>query len=253
MKTRVPPAAPPSALRSRSAGTRLLVVENDSEVLSALRRGLTLEGYEVDVAEDGPSALRLVQDRPPDVAILEVMLPGMSGLDLCDRLRRHTMAGGNASGPPAFPILLLTARDSVQDRVAGLDRGADDYMVKPFAIDELLARLRALLRRARPALTEERLRYSSLEMSPATREAWRDGEPLLLTAREFDLLEFFLRHPRRVLTRARILVQVWGHDYVGGSNVIDVYVRVLREKLEASGGARVIQTVRGAGYALREA
>src|SRR5687767_9656196 len=188
--------------------TRLLVVEDDPKVLSALRRGLTLEGYEVESAEDGPSALRLVSEHAPDAAILDVMLPGMSGLELCDQLRRALPAS------PAFPILLLTARDSVQDRVSGLDRGADDYLVKPFAFDELLARLRALLRRARPAMEDERLRYADLEMLPATREAWRDGNPegvnvLSLTAREFDLLEFFLRHPRRVLTRARILEQVW--------------------------------------------
>ena len=242
--------------------TRVLVVEDDPKVLSALRRGLALEGYEVDTAEDGPNALRLAAERPPDAAILDVMLPGMSGLELCDRLRRApspapaapaTMtAPAQTVAPPAFPILLLTARDSVQDRVAGLDRGADDYLVKPFAFDELLARLRALLRRARPAMDDERLRYADLELSPATREVWRGGETVSLTAREFDLLEFFLRHPRRVLTRARILEQVWGYDYLGGSNVIDVYVRVLREKLEAGGGGRLIQTVRGVGYALRE-
>jgi two-component system response regulator MprA len=141
----------------------------------------------------------------------------------------------------------------VPDRVAGLDRGADDYLVKPFAFDELLARVRALLRRARPAEADERLAYADVELSPATREAWRDGQLLTLTPREFDLLEFFLRHPRRVLTRSRILEQVWGYGYLGGSNVTDVYVRVLRDKLEASGKPRLIQTVRGVGYALREA
>jgi len=249
--------------------TRVLVVEDDPKVLSALRRGLTLEGYEVDTAEDGPAALRLAAERPPDAAILDVMLPGMSGLEVCDRLRRGVpvlaavgavstrdardgRVAQQAAGAPGFPILLLTARDSVQDRVAGLDRGADDYLVKPFAFDELLARLRALLRRGRPAADDERVRYADLELSPATREAWRGGEELSLTAREFDLLEFFLRHPRRVLTRARILEQVWRYDYLGGSNVIDVYVRVLREKLEVGGCARLIQTVRGVGYALRE-
>jgi two-component system response regulator MprA len=247
---------------------RVLVVEDDPKVLSALRRGLALEGYEVEAAEDGPGALKLAAERPPDVAILDVMLPGMSGLEVCDRLRRGAYPGSGgaagAAGPPgqngqgsqgapsAFPILLLTARDTVQDRVAGLDRGADDYLVKPFAFDELLARLRALLRRARPAGGDEYLRYGELEVSPSTREAWRAGEPLSLTAREFDLLEFFLRYPRRVLTRARILEQVWGYDYLGGSNVIDVYVRVLREKMEAGGKPRLIQTVRGVGYALRE-
>jgi len=225
---------------------RILVVEDDPKVLSALTRGLALEGYEVDSAEDGPGALALAAARPPDVAVLDVMLPGMSGLEVCDRLRRD----GVRVAP--FPILFLTARDSVQDRVAGLDRGADDYLVKPFAFDELVARLRALLRRAKPAEPDELLRYGDLELSPATREVWRAGEALALTAREFDLLEFFLRHPRRVLTRARILEQVWGYDYLGGSNVIDVYVRVLREKLETGERQRLIQTVRGVGYALRE-
>ncbi len=224
---------------------RILVVEDDPKVLSALTRGLALEGYEVDSAEDGPGALALAAARPPDVAVLDVMLPGMSGLEVCDRLRR-------APRPAPFPILFLTARDSVQDRVAGLDRGADDYLVKPFAFDELVARLRALLRRAKPAEPDELLHYGDLELSPATREVWRAGEALALTAREFDLLEFFLRHPRRVLTRARILEQVWGYDYLGGSNVIDVYVRVLREKLETGERPRLIQTVRGVGYALRE-
>ena len=225
---------------------RILVVEDDPKVLSALTRGLALEGYEVDSAEDGPGALALAAARPPDVAVLDVMLPGMSGLEVCDRLRRD----GVRVAP--FPILFLTARDSVQDRVAGLDRGADDYLVKPFAFDELVARLRALLRRAKPAEPDELLRHGDLELSPATREVWRAGEALALTAREFDLLEFFLRHPRRVLTRARILEQVWGYDYLGGSNVIDVYVRVLREKLETGERPRLIQTVRGVGYALRE-
>ncbi|HXI18612.1 MAG TPA: response regulator transcription factor [Chloroflexota bacterium] len=224
---------------------RILVVEDDPKVLSALTRGLALEGYEVDSAADGPGALALAGAHPPDVAVLDVMLPGMSGLEVCDRLRRPPR-------PAPFPILFLTARDSVQDRVAGLDRGADDYLVKPFAFDELVARLRALLRRAKPAEPDELLHYGDLELSPATREVWRAGETLSLTAREFDLLEFFLRHPRRVLTRARILEQVWGYDYLGGSNVIDVYVRVLREKLETGERPRLIQTVRGVGYALRE-
>lgn len=222
--------------------SRILVVEDDAKVLSAVARGLALEGYEVDAAEDGPGALAMAAARPPDAVVLDVMLPGMSGLEVCDRLRRAS----------AVPVLLLTARDSVQDRVAGLDRGADDYLVKPFAFDELLARLRALLRRARPSQMGETLRNADLDLSPATREAWRGGEPLALTAREFDLLEFFLRHPRQVLTRARLLEQVWGYAYLGGSNVIDVHIRALRDKLEAGGRSRLIQTIRGVGYALRE-
>jgi two-component system response regulator MprA len=225
---------------------RVLVVEDDAKVLSALARGLTLEGYEVDGAEDGPGALAMAHARPPDVVVLDVMLPGMSGLEVCDRLRR-------TAETRAVPILLLTARDSVQDRVAGLDRGADDYLVKPFAFDELLARLRALLRRSAPAQAGERLGYADLEMLPATREVWRAGRALTLTAREYDLLEFFVRHPRQVLTRSRILEQVWGYDYLGGSNLIDVHVRALRDKLEEHGGSRLLQTVRGVGYALREA
>src|SRR5262249_5618439 len=163
------------------------VVEDDPRVLSALVRGLSLEGYDVDAAEDGPGALALAAARPPDVSILDVMLPGMSGFEVCDRLRRTS----------AMPILFLEARVSVYDRVAGLDRGADDYLVKPFAFDELLARVRALLRRARPAQDGETLRYSDLTLAPATREVWRGSERLALTAREFDLLEFFLRHPRQ--------------------------------------------------------
>lgn len=222
--------------------SKVLVVEDDPKVLSAVARGLMLEGYDVDAAEDGPGALALAAARPPDVVVLDVLLPGMSGLEVCDRLRQTA----------SIPILFLTARDSVQDRVAGLDRGADDYLVKPFAFDELLARLRALLRRGRPAQGGEVLRYADLSMAPSTREVWRGTEPLVLTAREYDLLEFFLRHPRQVLTRARILERVWGYDHLGGSNVIDVHVCALRDKLEASGRPRLIQTVRGVGYAMRE-
>jgi two-component system response regulator MprA len=222
---------------------RVLVVDDDPKVLSALARGLALEGYEVETADDGPGAVALARAREPDVVVLDVMLPGVSGLEVCDRLRRTSAA----------PILLLTARDSVQDRVAGLDRGADDYLVKPFAFDELLARLRALLRRGPPAQPYEILRYADLQLSPATREAWRAGAPLSLTAREFDLLEFLLRHPRQVIARTRLLEQVWHYDYLGGSNVIDVHVRALRDKLEAGGQPRLIQTIRGVGYALREA
>ena len=221
---------------------RILVVEDDPRVLNAVVRGLTLERYEVEAAEHGARALALAAARPPDLSIVDLMLPGMDGLQVCDHLRRLTAA----------PILILTALDSVQDRVAGLDRGADDYLVKPFAFDELLARIRALLRRTRPVQPGELLRYVDLTLDPATREVWRGGETVSLTAREFDLLEFFLRHPRQVLSRARILEQVWGYDYLGGSNIIDVHVRALREKLEADGRERLLQTIRGAGYALRE-
>jgi two-component system response regulator MprA len=223
---------------------RVLVVDDDPKILSLLRRGLSFEGYRVTTAEDGPGALAAARDEPPDLVVLDVMMPGLDGLEVCRRLR---------AGAEDVPILMLTARDTVPDRVAGLDAGADDYLVKPFAFDELLARVRALLRRAR---TEERdsggLRFADLELNPAGREAFRGGQSIALTAREFDLLELFLRNPRIVLTRETIFERVWGSDFLGETNVIDVHVKALRDKLEAGGGSRVIQTVRGVGYALRE-
>jgi two-component system response regulator MprA len=219
---------------------RILTVDDDPAVLRALRRALTLEGYEVLVAEDGEAALALAERQPPDLVILDVMLPGLDGLTICRRLRAKATA----------PILLLTARDTVPDRVAGLDEGADDYVVKPFALDELLARVRALLRRTQPAGT--RLAYAGVVLDLETKEVSSDGAPVQLTRTEFHLLETFLRHPRRVLTREQLAQHVWGIPYEGESNFVDVAVNALRRKLEAGGRPRLIQTVRGFGYALRE-
>ncbi|HAJ38181.1 MAG TPA: DNA-binding response regulator [Chloroflexi bacterium] len=221
---------------------RILVVEDDRRIRDLLRRGLIFEGYTVDTAEDGETALRVARELPPDAVILDIMLPKMDGLEVCRRLR-------SASN---VPIMMLTARDSVPDRVTGLDAGADDYMVKPFAFDELLARLRALFRRHRMESAPDVYRYADLELNPRTRQVFRGGDPIELTAKEFDLLELFLRHPGQVLTREMIYEHIWDYDFGGESNIIEVYVRYLRTKLEAGGKPRLIQTVRGVGYALRE-
>ena len=222
--------------------TRVLVVDDDPKILSLLRRGLNFAGYAVDAAADGEAALATARDRPPDIVVLDVMLPGVDGLEVCRRLR---------VGDASLPILMLTAKDRIPDRVAGLDAGADDYLVKPFAFDELLARLRALLRRVRP-LEGEQLHCADLSLDTLTRDVRRAGETLELTTKEYELLEFLLRHPRQVLSRDTIFERVWGSDFLGGSNVIDVHVMRLREKLEAGGRSRLIQTVRGVGYSLRE-
>jgi two-component system response regulator MprA len=220
---------------------RVLLVDDDPAVLSGLRRALALEDYDVLTAEDGESALQIAEANEPDVVVLDVMLPGLDGLTVCRRLRAASQA----------PVLMLTARDTVLDRVAGLDSGADDYLVKPFAIDELLARVRALLRRANRQ-TESVLAYVDVHLDAATREASRGGRPLGLTPREFELLEVFLRHPRQVLSREQLCQHVWGYAFAGESNFIDVAVKELRKKLESDGDSRLIQTVRGYGYALRE-
>ncbi|MBU6350562.1 MAG: response regulator transcription factor [Chloroflexi bacterium] len=221
---------------------RILVVEDDRRIRDLLRRGLLFEGYTIDTAEDGETALRVAREMVPDAIILDVMLPKLDGLEVCRRLR-------SASN---VPILMLTARDSVQDRVTGLDAGADDYMVKPFAFDELLARLRALFRRHRMEVAPEVYRYADLELTPRTRQVRRGGDGVELTAKEFDLLELFMRHPGQVLTREVIYEHIWEYDFGGESNIIEVYVRYLRSKLEAGGKSRLLQTVRGVGYALRE-
>jgi two-component system response regulator MprA len=222
----------------------ILVVDDDPNLLRMLRRGLALAGYSVRAAEDGESALRLMLADEPDVVVLDVMLPEpLDGLEVARRVRE--------SGSDV-PIIMLTARDQVADKVAGFASGADDYLPKPFAFEELLARIGALLRRRSPQRSE-RLSYADLVLDPATREAWRGGAPLDLTAREFDLLVYFLTHPRQVLTRDQIFRGVWGSDYLGGSNIIDANVSYLRDKLEAGDRPRLIQTVRGVGYALREA
>jgi two-component system response regulator MprA len=221
--------------------TTILVIDDDEKITSFLRRALAYEGYRVDTAPDGPTGLTKARDRAPDLVILDVMLPGLDGQEVARRLR----AGGDV------PILMLTARDEVADRVAGLDAGADDYLVKPFALEELLARIRALLRR-RDADRPEVLRYSDLALDTASRQARRGNRDIDLTTKEYELLDLFMRHPRQVLTRDQIMEEVWGLDYDGESNVIEVYVGYLRQKLEAAGEPRLIHTIRHAGYVLRE-
>lgn len=220
---------------------RILIVEDDVPIADFIRRGLLLEDYAVEVAYDGPTGLEQAKENSPDLVILDLMLPGIDGLEVCRQLRRYS----------DVPVLMLTAKDAVPDRVAGLEAGADDYLVKPFAFDELLARIRALLRRHRPSTSEE-LHFAGLRLNPVTREVYRGDRPIDLTAKEYDLLELFMRHPRQVLTRDMIYEQVWGYDFQGESNIIEVYIRYLRSKLEAEGEPRLIQTVRGVGYALRE-
>ena len=220
---------------------RVLLVDDDPAVLSGLRRALALAGYAVATAADGEQALASAASTPPDLVVLDVMLPGVDGLTVCRQLRRAS----------PVPILMLTARDTVPDRVAGLDHGADDYLVKPFALDELLARVRALLRRAHPD-DPDLLSYSDLAVDERSHEACRAGEPLRLTPREFDLLVAFLRHPRQALSRELLAQLVWGYGFEGESNFIDVAVKELRAKLEAGGRPRLLQTVRGVGYILRE-
>jgi two-component system response regulator MprA len=223
---------------------RILVIDDETKIVDFVRRGLIYEGYEVDVAYDGLSGLSLARNTPPDLIVLDIMMPGLDGLEVCRRLR--------AEGWTELPILMLTAKDAVPDRVAGLDAGADDYLVKPFAFDELLARIRALLRRRRPAEEGQVLRFADVVANPATREVRRGDRVVSLTAKEFDLLELFMRHPRQVLTRDTIYEHVWGYDFGGESNIIEVYIRYLRSKLEAEGEPRLLQTVRGVGYVLRE-
>jgi two-component system, OmpR family, response regulator MprA len=223
---------------------KILVVDDERAVRESLRRALELEGYEVQLAEDGAQAIERLGagNGQPDAVVLDVLMPGIDGIDVCRHLRRT----GNTT-----PVLMLTARDGVGDRVAGLDAGADDYLVKPFALEELLARVRALLRRATPG-PDEVLRFADVELSPSRREVLRGGEPIELTRTEFNLLELFLRNPRQVLTRSVIFERVWGYDFGFASNSLDVYIGYLRRKTEAGGKPRLIHTVRGVGYALRD-
>ena len=222
----------------------ILVVDDDPNLLRMLRRGLVLAGYDVHAVEDGESALQELRQERRDLVVLDVMLPEpLDGLEVARRVREE---GSDV------PILMLTARDKVAVKVAGFASGADDYLAKPFAFEELLARVGALLRRRAQQSPSERLRYADLVLDPATREAWRADQPLDLTAREFDLLAFFLRHPRQVLTRDQIFRGVWGSDYFGASNIIDANISYVRDKLEAGGRPRLLQTVRGVGYTLRE-
>jgi two-component system, OmpR family, response regulator MprA len=222
---------------------KILVVDDERAVRDSLRRALELEGYSVELASHGEEALeRLSANGEPDAMILDVLMPGMDGLEVCRRVRRE----GNR-----IPVLMLTARVEVENRVAGLDAGADDYVTKPFALEELLARMRALLRRT-PSGSGEPLRFADLELDPGTREVRRGGESIDLTRTEFSLLELFMLNPRQVLTRSIIFERVWGYDFGFASNSLDVYIGYLRRKTEADDRPRLIQTVRGVGYALRE-
>src|SRR5215212_5645380 len=220
---------------------RILVVEDEHKLAAVIRRGLEEHGYAVDVAYDGDDALGMAEMEPYDLIVLDIMLPGIDGLTVCRRLR---------SGRRNMPVLMLTARDTVDDRVAGLDSGADDYLVKPFAFRELLARVRALLRR--DGLSKDPvLRLGNLEVDTVTHEVRRDGRPVELTSKEYAMLEYFMRNPNRVLTRTQIAEHVWDYDFMSMSNVIDVYVRYLRRKLGDDQEPRLFRTVRGTGYQLR--
>lgn len=221
------------------------MVDDDRAVRESLRRSLSFNGYTVDLAEDGVEALDAIANERPDAVVLDVMMPRLDGLEVCRQLR---------SGGDDLPILVLTARDSVSERVAGLDAGADDYLPKPFALEELLARLRALLRRTGPEDLGESalLTFGDLTLDPATREVHRGKRSISLTRTEFALLEMLMANPRRVLTRSRILEEVWGFDFPTSGNALEVYVGYLRRKTEAEGEPRLIHTVRGVGYVLRE-
>lgn len=219
----------------------ILVVDDDAPLRKALQRVLASHGFEVETAGDGDEALAQIRARTFDAVVLDMMMPGSDGIEVCERLR----AAGDQ-----LPVLMLTARDAVRDRVAGLEAGADDYLVKPFANEELVARVRALLRRA--GAGSETITFADLELDLLTRDARRGGREIELSATEFELLEFFLRHPRQVLARGLIYERVWGYDASLASNSLDVFVGHLRRKLEAGGERRLIQTVRGVGFSLRE-
>jgi two-component system, OmpR family, response regulator MprA len=223
---------------------RILVVDDDRAVRESLRRSLSFNGYSVSLAEDGVEALNSIATDRPDALVLDVMMPKLDGLEVCRQLR---------STGDDLPILVLTARDSVSERVAGLDAGADDYLPKPFALEELLARMRALLRRTGPDDKESvAMTFADLTLDPVTREVTRGTRPISLTRTEFALLEMLIANPRRVLTRGRILEEVWGFDFPTSGNALEVYVGYLRRKTEAEGEPRLIHTVRGVGYVLRE-
>ena len=221
---------------------RILLVEDDPKLAKFIESELSLEGYHVTVAPNGLDGLTIARDAQPDLLILDWMLPGISGLDICLRLR---------STGVQVPIIMLTAKDEVPDRVTGLNAGADDYVTKPFSMEELLARVKARLRRTQ-ANDPDKLQFEDLILNGLTREVYRGSQLIELTAKEFDLLEFMLRNPRQVITRDRILEKVWGYDFMGESNIIEVYIRALRIKLEASNSKRLLHTVRGVGYVLRE-
>ena len=227
---------------SSDKGLRLLVVDDDPAVTSLLRRGFTYEGYQVDTAASGPDALGLARERAPSLVVLDIMMPGMDGLEVCRRLR---------AADASLPILLLTAKDAPTDQIVGLDTGADDYVTKPFTFEVLLARVRALLRR-RTGQQPEVLVYADLHLDTGARVAYRGDRQISITTTEYELLRLLMSHPRQVVTKDQIMEQVWGYDFGGNANIVEVYVRALRRKLEEQGEPRLIQTVRGAGYALRE-
>jgi len=222
----------------------ILVIDDDEKITSMLRRGLAFEGYDVYTAQNGAEGLSMMMSADPDLIILDVMMPKVDGFEVCRRLRE---------GGSTVPVLMLTAKDEVENRVKGLDLGADDYLVKPFALEELLARVRALLRRKDSAgdAGNQRLIFEDIVMDLDSREVTRAGQRLELTAKEFELLHLFLQNPKRLLTRDLIMDKIWGYDYSGESNVLEVYIAMLRQKTEEHGGKRIIQTIRGAGYILR--
>ena len=220
----------------------ILLVEDEIKLARFIELELESEGYRVSVAHDGMSGLSLARESEPDLAILDWMLPGLTGVELCRRLR--------ATGSK-IPVILLTARDEVEDRVAGLDAGADDYVVKPFSIEELLARIRSHLRRTQTT-DEDLLQFEDLSLNQRTREVFRGQRSIDLTAKEFELLQYLMSHPRQVFTRDQIIENVWGYDFLGDSNIIEVYVRYLRLKLEEKSEKRLLHTARGVGYSLRE-
>ena len=220
---------------------KILVIEDDEAILRILRRGLAFESYLVETATDGQTGLIKAREWHPDLIVLDWMLPILDGLEVCRRLRTVNNV----------PVLMLTAKESIQDRVQGLDCGADDYMVKPFELDEFTARVRALLRRSQPERLPV-LTFADLSLDTSTRQATRNGRVIQLTAKEYDLLDLFMRHPRQVLTREVIFDRVWGYDFGGESNVLDVYIRYLRQKLVIGDEQQLIHTARGVGYVMRE-
>jgi two-component system, OmpR family, response regulator MprA len=225
----------------KETAMRILAVDDDTEILDVLSRGLKFEGYEVDTAEDGEKALSRFKETAPDLVLLDVMMPGMDGLEVAREIRKMRDT----------PVLMLTAKDAVTDKVAGLDAGADDYIVKPFEFDELLARVRAHLRRKTPGEVQI-MQFSDMVLNTATHEVRRSGQLIELTSKEFELLMLFMQHPRQVLNREFIYDKVWGYDFGGESNIIEVYVRYLRSKLEGNDRSKLIHTVRGVGYVLRD-
>lgn len=231
--------------------TQILIVDDEPGITGFVRRGLLFEGYEVRVAADGRAALTALRDHPPDLVVLDIMLPEIDGIEITRRIR----ATEAAEHRTPVPILMLTARDEIPDRVAGLEAGADDYLVKPFAFDELLARVRALLRRTAPGVSDAPSRdiliFDDLTVDLGSRTARRAGRDLRLTTREFDLLTLLMRHPNHVLSRAQIMDRIWGSDFYGDSNVLEVFIGNLRRELEADEAPRLIQTIRGVGYVLR--